>query len=464
MKIVSYLTNLLLSSTPVIVDYPLNDPMWKMVRQVALPPQPRLQFSIAGYKGEPAPLSTLQGQANTAYVTLAASLNYIQNYADIKKWAATYGLRVYPRAGEDLNAYYDRSSLKFFYARVRGTPEVIFTVNSSDIVAHELGHAVLDAIRPDFWSVQSMEIEAFHESFADINAMVTTMQFEDVLETVLAETKGNLRVSNGLSRLAEQLGVAVYQLTRGATLPWALRDAVNSFKYVAPESLPAEAPDNELCNECHSFGRVFMGIWYDILCGIYEKEKSKGAVPLVALKTARDRAFSYLVRAATQAPCVPRYHEAVATVMLNIDAQAGKPYQDVLKMSFGNKGIRFNNIRMLTDMHRDDVDGAYDSIKFGNAALVKDKKTIRVSNILAAKKDSLGALAVGKEDISTVEVEVACDKYFQFDKSGRVIEAIIPSDDEVMDAAHARLMTIKDIGPKSMWNIQGNKLTRQYIV
>jgi hypothetical protein len=137
MKIVSYLTNLLLSSTPVIVDYPLNDPMWKMVRQVALPPQPRLQFSIAGYKGEPAPLSTLQGQANTAYVTLAASLNYIQNYADIKKWAATYGLRVYPRAGEDLNAYYDRSSLKFFYARVRGTPEVIFTVNSSDIVAHD---------------------------------------------------------------------------------------------------------------------------------------------------------------------------------------------------------------------------------------------------------------------------------------------------------------------------------------
>lgn len=454
----------MLTANPVIVDYPMNDPALKMTRKVELPPAPNLKFSVAGYKGTPASLTTLQGQANTCYVTLATCLNYIEKYADLKRWAGCAVLRAYPRAGEDLNAYYDRQSLKFFYARKRGTSEVIFTVNSSDIVAHELGHAVLDAIRPDFWSVASMEIEAFHEAFADITAMVTAMQFEDLLDKVLADTKGNLNQSNSLSRLAEEVGIAVYELTRGATLPWALRDAVNTFKYVPPETLPTEAPDNKLSNECHSFGRVFMGIWYDIMVGMYEQEKSKGVDQKTALKTARDTAFRYLLKATARAPRVPRYHEAVATVMMNIDTQEGNTYQGVLRACFSNKGIRLKNIKMLTDMTADDVEGAYDLVRYGNTAVVRDQKTMRVSHILSAKKDSVGALSVGGEDISTVEVEIPCDKYFQFDENGKVIAAIIPTDDEIVEATHAHLLTIKEIGHKAMWDVQSNKLTRQYVI
>jgi hypothetical protein len=52
-------------------------------------------------------------------------------------------------AGEDLNAYYDGESVTFFHFQA-GT-KTTFSGASTDIVAHECGHALLDVIRPDLW-------------------------------------------------------------------------------------------------------------------------------------------------------------------------------------------------------------------------------------------------------------------------------------------------------------------------
>ena len=130
----------------------------------------------------------------------------------------------------------------------------MYFADSSDIVTHELGHAMLDAMRPDFWSVQALEVWSFHEAFSDIVAMFNLMSYDVALNKMIVETKGDLSVSNSVSRLAEEVGILIRNVTRDPLhLPNALRDpAVEVFKYEEPATLPAETSNNKLAAECPS--------------------------------------------------------------------------------------------------------------------------------------------------------------------------------------------------------------------
>jgi len=63
-------------------------------------------------------------------------------------------------AGDRLNAVYTGGDVRFFSTEVDGTR--VSTAESPDVVSHELGHAVLDAIRPQLWDAMSHEVAAFH--------------------------------------------------------------------------------------------------------------------------------------------------------------------------------------------------------------------------------------------------------------------------------------------------------------
>ena len=76
-------------------------------------------------------------------------------------------------AGQDLNAFYDRASFSFFHQAVAGT--TFFSGASTDVVAHEVGHGLLDSVRPDFFSVNFIEVGAFHEAFGDCIAILTAL-------------------------------------------------------------------------------------------------------------------------------------------------------------------------------------------------------------------------------------------------------------------------------------------------
>ena len=143
-------------------------------------------------------------------------------------------------AGEDLNVYYDRQELCFFHATVRGVP--VYSGESPDVLCHELGHALLDAVRPQLWNAASIEVAALHEAFGDISAMLSALDLPSVREDVLAGTGGRLSRASRVSRLAEQLGWAIRQLHPDAVDADCLRNAVNSFFYRQPESLPPMAP------------------------------------------------------------------------------------------------------------------------------------------------------------------------------------------------------------------------------
>jgi hypothetical protein len=253
------------------------------------------------------------------------------------RWHATNGARLPVRLdqGIDLNAFYDRHGLHFFHETVKGI--TVFSGESPDVACHELGHAVLDALRPQLWDAMSGEVAAFHESFGDMSAMLSALQLQSVRAEVLTETSAHIDRSSRLSRLAEQLGWAVRQSHPDEVNRDCLRNASNSFFYTDPVNLPPSAPASSLSSEPHSFSRVFTGGFLNVLAGMFAAQPKHDQAAL--LDAARDAA-AILVRGARATPVVPSYYSQVAAHMLEVDAtDFGGRYREALKSGFVRHGI-----------------------------------------------------------------------------------------------------------------------------
>jgi hypothetical protein len=181
--------------------------------------------------------------------------------------------------GIDLNAFYDREGLKFFHGSAAG--RTVFSGESPDVVCHELGHAILDSLKPQLFDAASIEVAAFHESFGDMSAILSALQLPSLREGVLAETGGVLHRASRLSRLAEQLGWAIRQSVPSAVEADCLRNAVNTFFYRDPDTLPTMAPATALSSEPHSFSRVFTGAFFEGLAGMLAMKDTKNEAALL---------------------------------------------------------------------------------------------------------------------------------------------------------------------------------------
>jgi len=252
-------------------------------------------------------------------------------------WHATNGPRL-PIGlddGEDLNAYYDRRGLHFFHAKAGG--RVVYSGESPDVCCHELGHAVLDALRPELWDASFIEAGAFHESFGDISALLAALQLPSVRDAVLAETSGRLYRTSQLSRLAEQLGWAIRQSRPEVVESDCLRNAVNAFFYKDPARLPPTGPASALSSEPHSFSRVFTGAFLEALAGMHALADDQGSAGL--LQSSLDLG-ALLVAAIAAAPLVPSYMSQIAAHMVEADArQFAARYAPALKSGFVKHGI-----------------------------------------------------------------------------------------------------------------------------
>jgi len=73
-----------------------------------------------------------------------------------------------------------------------------------DVIAHEVGHALIYAEIgvPDPGAPQG-EYFGFHESAADLVALLSTLHFDTVIDNFLEATHGNLYVLNAVNRMAE---------------------------------------------------------------------------------------------------------------------------------------------------------------------------------------------------------------------------------------------------------------------
>ena len=216
-------------------------------------------------------------------------------------WVPGPVLPAVPESGSDLNAYYDRQALHFFRDVDPETGAIVQSGDSADVVTHEQGHAILDATRPDLWDAPHFEVAAFHEAFGDLAAIFVALAEPALASAVDSQTKSDPGRSNLVSRLAEELGAAVRgRYGSDAALPGALRDAVNSFEYVDPKSLPDSAPARSLSAEPHSFCRVMTGACWDILVTLF-RAQAGGDRP-AALVAAAEATALYAVSASETAP------------------------------------------------------------------------------------------------------------------------------------------------------------------
>jgi hypothetical protein len=290
----------------------------------------------------PAPGDYAPGTANFRYWTAADALRRVGDLwghvlGNNVKWHSTVGakLKVTLNAGEDLNAYYDRGGLKFFHDSVSGKD--FYSGESPDVVCHEFGHAILDAIRPQLWDVMSAEPPAFHEAFGDMSAMLTALQQDDLCADVIKATSGKIDRSSRVSRLAEQLGWAIRQGHPDAVDRDCLRNAANSFFYKNPINLPPSAPANQLSSEPHSFSRVFSGAFLNVLAGMFAAQPKRNVDGLIQVA---QEAAELLVDAVRQAPVVVAYYSQVAAGMLAAEqTRFGGRYQDALRSAFVRHGV-----------------------------------------------------------------------------------------------------------------------------
>src|SRR5262245_4564618 len=135
--------------------------------------------------------------------------------ASFTSWQSGKKIDLDPDAGVDLNAFYNRSSLQFFHFTTGS--KTFLSGASTDVVAHEAGHGILDAARPDLWNSALFEVNSAHEAFGDCVAILTALLDGPTRAALLAA----LSQKNFVESTAENLaaGIAAVQSNHNAAVP-----------------------------------------------------------------------------------------------------------------------------------------------------------------------------------------------------------------------------------------------------
>jgi hypothetical protein len=228
------------------------------------------QGELVHYSRVPADEKTLPGfiQANV----FGTALKTIQMFekADVLgrtvQWAFDGSqLLIVPRAGEWANAYYEResASLQFFYITTAERRE--YSSLSSDIITHELTHAILDGIAPDLYHATTPQSLALHESIADLVALLMAMDSPKLREALLDHTGGRIDVPSAYAIIAEAFGHAASKTDVGFRSLFntlGLREDSTQYTYVSSV-------------ESHDLSQVLSGALYTILIQLHHKHTQR---------------------------------------------------------------------------------------------------------------------------------------------------------------------------------------------
>lgn len=164
-----------------------------------------------------------------AFAVASHTLNFVEKAIGREmKWKHGAPLIIRPHAFQDANAFYDpmNPSINFgsFNSPFRRAP--VWTCLSHDIVAHELGHAILDSFRPLYVYSEEVDTGALHESIGDLMSMFSALQHRPLVERLFAESGGDMMNPNLASGLAEEFGIGLW----GVSFPF-LRSALEGKPY-----------------------------------------------------------------------------------------------------------------------------------------------------------------------------------------------------------------------------------------
>jgi hypothetical protein len=244
-------------------------------------------------------------------------------------------------AGPGWNAHYDRAAIQFLSAETGARKT--YPAASTDAVAHEVGHALLDAVRPELWESVYTETASFHEAFADCLALLVGLSDQATRQAILAGP--GLRAPNVVESLAEDVAAGILA-DAGAADPQSVpRRALNTLQWEIPVNLPPFGPPGALTPEAHSFGRVFTGCFYDTISNVFVAQATQDEQTLLA---AAQTAGRLLVAAARSAPEVPRFFQAVGRAMdLADETASGGANHAAIRDAFAAHNIAIGSTVML---------------------------------------------------------------------------------------------------------------------
>ncbi|MHA6781446.1 hypothetical protein ACVGOW_10685 [Pseudonocardia saturnea] len=293
-----------------------------------------------------------------AFAVLTRTLGLVEEEMGAPiRWREGGPLIVRPHAFEGLNAYYSSASpsLNFGYATSPFRRAPVWTCLSHDVVAHELGHAVLDNFRPLLLSGFEPDAGALHESIGDLLAMFSALQHEAVVRRMFADSGGDMSRPSVITSLAEEFGVGL----NGFGLAF-LRSSLDVVGY-------ADAPEDP-----HSRSVIWTGAIYELMSRLVERalqgdrtfERFVAAV-VEASRWTRGmliRALHYMPPAGVTLPQLARLvWEADARVFPDDSA-----FRDIAREVFEQRGLWDPAL----DLTAPDIGGVFESVAgAGSAAL-----------------------------------------------------------------------------------------------
>ena len=192
------------------------------------------------------------------------------------------------------NAYYSRREravrFGFFMSEDNSNRRLpgsyLFTALSSDIVTHEVTHALLDGLKPYFIEPTNVEIPAFHEAFADLIAVFQRFTFEEMVHAQMRRARGRLDGPTLLRMLAPEFGTELGHGGGLRTFEPALSSAIK-----ADSERAHEQPAREIVSmsdlyarnkiEPHELGRVLAEAIFDAFATIVHRK----TFPFIGLAT-----------------------------------------------------------------------------------------------------------------------------------------------------------------------------------
>jgi hypothetical protein len=323
-----------------------DDPASGTVTTAAKPDVTKQPFGYLFHTPEP-PLSADPYSPEFRYWTAAEALRRGADFwaptVLAQQWQRGTVLEVYLDRADDLQADYDRISLSFYHGDSAALNETVYTGASPDTLCHELGHAILDAIKPALWSADVTEIAAFHESFGDMSAILSALQLPSLRASILTGTAGQLYSNSRLSRLAEQFGVALHAEDVCAADADCLRNAWNTFQYCNYVGLQPKKITTELSADPHSFSRIFTGALFEVLGKILTEHAADGNAPTSGdLLDVSEQMRDIIAGGVVLSSVVTEYFAEVAFRMVQASAMIDPAYPAIFLEVFVNRLILSN--------------------------------------------------------------------------------------------------------------------------
>ncbi|GHC08837.1 S8 family serine peptidase [Thermomonas carbonis] len=279
----------------------------------------------------------------------------------------TRRLRIYPHALREENAYYspEKRALLFGYFPARSDRgdsvapgSMVFTCLSSDIIAHEMSHALLDGLHRRFEEASNPDVVAFHEAFADIVALFQHFTITELVRFEIGKARGDLSAAKLLGGLAKEFG-------EGANRRGPLRD------YVGTDITQL---DYETTTQPHARGSILVHAIYEAFLSVVSRRTADlvrmatggtGVLPagalhpdLVArLSTETCATATYFlqmcIRALDYCPPVDitfgEFLRAVITADRDLATNDAHGYRTAILEAFGRRGILPSGIRTVSE-------------------------------------------------------------------------------------------------------------------